>query len=103
MRLPVLKTYQGATPPFWSPRMRPFPLVSAIVLLLLAPVLAQAQAKPGRLRTRNVVLVLNSRMRWQEVFRGADSDLINSKDGGVEEPEKLRRVFDGETETVAAK
>jgi hypothetical protein len=43
------------------------------------------------------VLVLNSGMRWQEVFRGADPGLIDDQDGGVEEPETIRLAFGGDT------
>lgn len=75
--------------------MSPSRVVSAVVLSLLSPFLARAQ--PAQLRTRNVVLVMDSGMRWQEVFRGADPGLFNKEDGGVEEPEALRRAFGGDT------
>src|SRR5476651_310099 len=49
-----------------------------VVLLLLASVLCQSLlAQP--LKTKNVVIVTLDGLRWQEVYRGADSALINSK------------------------
>ena len=54
------------------------------------------EARP-RPTTRNVVLVTTDGLRWQEVFRGADDSLLNKKDGGVADPDALRRAFWRET------
>jgi Type I phosphodiesterase / nucleotide pyrophosphatase len=51
----------------------------------------------SRLATRNVVLVTTDGLRWQEVFRGADASLINKEDGGVDDPDSLRREYWRET------
>jgi len=40
-----------------------------------------APALPG-LKTRNVVLIVSDGLRWQEVFTGAEADLMNDKAGG---------------------
>jgi hypothetical protein len=46
----------------------------------------------AQLKTRNVVLIVTDGLRWQEVFTGADPDLLNAKHGGIwASPEKLRR------------
>jgi Metalloenzyme superfamily len=48
----------------------------------------------AQLKTRNVVLIVSEGLRWQEVFSGADPDLLNEKNGGIwASPEKLRREF----------
>jgi hypothetical protein len=48
----------------------------------------------AQLKTRNVVLIVSDGLRWQEVFTGADPDLLNEKNGGIwESPEKLRQEF----------
>jgi hypothetical protein len=53
-----------------------------------------AQAAMAQLKARNVVLIVSDGLRWQEVFTGADPELLNSKYGGIwEDPDKLRREF----------
>ncbi len=57
-------------------------------------VLAAAGFKlDGQTKTRNVVLVVSDGLRWQEVFRGADPSLLDSKRGGVRDADKLRSEF----------
>jgi hypothetical protein len=55
----------------------------------------QAQGKPASPRkTRNVVLIVADGLRWQEIFTGAEEDLLNEKDGGIwTKAEDLRRDF----------
>ncbi|HEY2944558.1 MAG TPA: phosphoglyceromutase, partial [Vicinamibacteria bacterium] len=67
--------------------------VTALVLLAAAGALAAA---PPERRTANVVLVTTDGLRGQEVFGGAEERLLG-KEGGVEEPEALRRAFWRET------
>lgn len=50
-------------------------------------------------KTRAVVLIVADGLRWQEVFTGADSGLLNSKYGGIwTKPEDLKRAYWRETE-----
>lgn len=45
-------------------------------------------------KTRNVVLIVSDGLRWQEVFTGADPNLLNEKYGGIwASPEHLRSKF----------
>jgi len=47
-----------------------------------------------QLKTRNVALIVSDGLRWQEVFTGADPNLLNDQHGGIwAEPERLRRDF----------
>src|SRR5512141_603178 len=64
------------------PRMPRVPRPTLLLLLLLSasPAGAVAQRPP---RSENVVLIVTDGLRWQEVFRGADSALANRKWGGV--------------------
>src|ERR1700719_1550045 len=56
-------------------------------LTLSAPALAQV-------KTRNVVLIVSDGLRWQEIFTGADSSLLNEEHGGIWESEaSLRERF----------
>jgi len=60
------------------PRSAKLALAIGIVVLIANPASAQT-----RLKTRNVVLIVLDGVRWQEVFTGADSTLLNSEHGGV--------------------
>jgi len=45
-------------------------------------------------KTQNVVLIVSDGLRWQEVFTGAEEDLLNEKAGGSWLPEKeLRKRY----------
>jgi hypothetical protein len=46
------------------------------------------------LRTRTVVLIVSDGLRWQEIFTGAEEDLLNDKEGGSwVSTEELRRRY----------
>jgi hypothetical protein len=52
------------------------------------------QPAQAQLKTRNVVLIVSDGLRWQEIFTGADPDLLNENHGGIwESPEQLRQKF----------
>lgn len=48
-------------------------------------------------KTQNVILITADGLRWQEVFAGADEQLMNKAQGGVQDQERLKRVFWRET------
>jgi hypothetical protein len=57
--------------------------------LLLALSVAMAISPPREVRaavpphkTRTVVLIVSDGLRWQEIFTGAEADLLNGKEGG---------------------
>jgi len=56
------------------------------IVLFLAfvcfPASAGAQRESTPLRTRNVVLIVCDGLRWQEIFTGADKDLLTTDHGG---------------------
>jgi len=52
-------------------------------------------------RTRNVVLIVSDGLRWQEIFEGADSQLMNRKFGHVEDTAALRREFSRDDASAA--
>ncbi len=55
---------------------------------------AAAQASAPQLKTRNVVLIVSDGLRWQEIFTGADSALMDSEHGGVwADPKDLKQKF----------
>jgi hypothetical protein len=84
--------------------LRPF----ALVLIAIAP-LSCSSLKSGdppsagsnepaaERRTENVILITLDGLRWQEVFSGADPNLLNAKHGGVKDVEALGRDFWRET------
>lgn len=54
---------------------------------------ALAQTAPV-LKTRNVVLIVSDGLRWQEIFTGADEQLMNEKNGGIwEKQDALKAQF----------
>ncbi len=67
-----------------------------VIVVLLAGVpafVAQALAAGPRLKTENVILVMNDGVRWEEVFRGAEDLLLSTRPGGVKRPNELKRQF----------
>jgi hypothetical protein len=48
-------------------------------------------------QTQNLLLVTTDGLRWQEVFRGADEELIDKAKGGVVNVSKLREKYWAET------
>lgn len=44
-------------------------------------------------KSENVILFTLDGLRWQEVFAGADADLMNKEAGGVDDIEALRQEF----------
>ncbi len=64
---------------------------SLLVGVLLGCLATGAQAG----QTQTVVLIVSDGLRWQEIFTGADADLLNADRGGnwVEEPELRKRYW----------
>jgi len=49
------------------------------------------------LKTQNVILITTDGLRWQEVFTGAEKELLNKQDGGVENVNEIENRFWRET------
>ena len=56
-------------------------LAAVLCLGVAVPRSVQAADPPAR-KTRTVVLIVSDGLRWQEVFTGAEEDLLNDKEGG---------------------
>jgi hypothetical protein len=67
------------------------PLIRGITIAALC--YASALTAQGPRRTANVVLIVTDGLRWQEVFRGADSALANRRWGGVEDTVAFRHRY----------
>src|ERR1700674_5173514 len=64
--------------------------LGALLLFGAAPALAG--------KTQNVVLIVSDGLRWQEIFTGAEADLLNDKAGGSwMSDEDLRKRYWRET------
>jgi len=62
-------------------------VLSLLSIFLPSPLWAQR-------KTRNVVLIVSDGLRWQEVFTGADPNLLDEKHGGIwADPDRLRHEF----------
>lgn len=77
-------------------RLRGILLLIVAALLTSVPLRA-AEPLPQPRKTRNVILVVSDGLRWQEVFRGAEAELLNKACGGVEDLAAIRRDFWRET------
>ena len=78
-----------------SPRLLAALRASLLVLgLLLSAVSATSAAD---LKTENVVLITTDGLRWQEVFTGAEKELINKQHGGVADTKAIEEKFWRET------
>jgi len=74
------------------PRYNARPVVALLALLCLVPVAHGEAGTP--LKTRNVVLIVSDGLRWQEVFTGADAQLLNEEHGGIwDKAADLKREF----------
>jgi hypothetical protein len=62
-------------------------------LLSLATLCFPNGAKAASLKTRNVFLIISDGFRWQEVFNGAEAELMTEKEGGVRDTKALRAEF----------
>jgi hypothetical protein len=71
----------------------------AIVVLLFLSSAFLSAASPYK--TKNVVVIVTDGLRWQEVFRGAETALVSTKLGGVEDEPATKKAF--WRETAAAK
>jgi hypothetical protein len=61
--------------------------------LLMAAVWSVFSTQSASLKTQNVFLIISDGFRWQEVFNGAETNLLNQLNGGVADPDALRAEF----------
>ncbi len=61
-----------------------------LAIILLSAALLPAQDR----QTQNVILVTADGLRWQEVFRGADQDLLSYEDAGMKDADAVKKRFD---------
>ena len=61
-------------------------LLFVLLFALIGAGIAPAQPVP---RTENVIFVMADGLRWQEVFGGADKELMNKENGGLEKVEPI--------------
>jgi hypothetical protein len=64
------------------------------VLLAAGAGVARSQPFAAQLKTRNVVLIVADGLRWQEVYTGADPNLLDEQHGGIwESTEALKQRY----------
>ena len=70
-------------------------LLLAMAAFALAALPPQCRAAvPAAHKTSTVVLIVSDGLRWQEIFTGAEEDLLNEKEGGSWVPtEELRKRY----------
>lgn len=70
--------------------MRSLLFLSSVVLVTVVRPVGAAEPKP---KTENVIVVMLDGLRWQEVFTGADEELLNKDRGGVKDVDATRKGF----------
>src|SRR6185295_9079790 len=68
-------------------------LVVTALVVLTPFILNGAWAASNALRTRHVIFVMTDGLRWEEVFRGADADIMDAEHGGVADVPALKHDF----------
>ena len=68
-------------------------LLLAAGLIVFGAVRLPASEPATERHTQNVVLVTTDGLRWQELFRGADPELMNAEAGGVEDLDRLEAAY----------
>jgi len=66
-------------------------LVVALIALCCFALIADTHAAP--LKTQNVFLIISDGFRWQELFNGAEMDLMTKENGDVKDTNALRAQF----------
>src|SRR5437879_6317128 len=66
-------------------------LFAALIALCCFAFIPKMRA--AALKTQNVFLIISDGLRWQEVFNGAEADLMNEDNGGVKDTNALRAEF----------
>ena len=65
----------------------------ARLAVLLAAMTTGAESQAGSLKTKNVFLIISDGFRWQEVFQGAEQQLMDKTNGGVRTLPLLQKQF----------
>ena len=65
--------------------------VTVLVALCFFAFLPEIYA--ATLKTQNVFLIISDGFRWQEVFNGAEADLLTKENGGVNDTNSIRAEF----------
>ncbi|HVO78416.1 MAG TPA: alkaline phosphatase family protein [Candidatus Bathyarchaeia archaeon] len=79
---------------------RTFRCLAAVAVVVTCLVADYAQASTAKRRTENVILITTDGLRWQEVFTGADPELMNKRNGGVADTNALAKEFWRDTPEV---
>ena len=78
-------------------RIRAVPVYLLLICILFAQIVS-AQNNPQVLKTKNVVLIISDGLRWEEIFTGADKELLTTDHGGSwAKREQLERQYWRET------
>jgi hypothetical protein len=54
---------------------------------------AHAQTASATHKTQRIIFLMTDGLRWQEVFNGADLTLMSKENGGVADPEPLKKLY----------
>jgi hypothetical protein len=72
-------------------------IISTLVFALLCSGTPLDAQVPAEHKTQHIIFVMTDGLRWQEVFSGAESSLMNKENGKVEDAPALRKAYWRET------
>lgn len=77
--------------------MKPRAYAVSFLLLLIGLLLVPRPMAGAELKTKNVILITTDGLRWKDVFTGADPELMNKQDGGINNTNEINAAFWRET------
>src|SRR5271156_3486205 len=66
---------------------------SVVAFLFLVAAATLAGQGPGERKTRNIIFVMTDGLRWEEVFNGAEANLLDKKNGKVDDVAALKKAY----------
>lgn len=69
----------------------------SVLSLHTASGILRAEPPARKTRTENIIFVMLDGCRWQEVFTGADPELLDKERGGIENVEETKKLYWRET------
>jgi hypothetical protein len=67
--------------------------MSTRILLAIAILAVGSLSTAAERKTKNIIFVMTDGLRWQEVFQGADPELMNKENGAVSDVPALRSAY----------
>ena len=70
-----------------------WPMNAFIIVCLLVSYPVHAEPPARKTKTENILFVMLDGFRWQELFCGAEEELLDKDRGGVQNVEETKKLF----------